>query len=714
MRTQKRQNGMRGLLRSGVHGAAAGVWALALLSVAAQPAWADAASDVKALTGARTRLVWVEDTGSGRDTFARGNKLRLMGLDTDDGKGARAILAKESNYAKPLLTAAGKQVVFSNRNDKHCYVVGFDGSGLRRLVAGSAADVWRDPKTGAEWVYVQTRSGDKASPLRRYRIDQPGTGELVWDKTPTSIDNFQLSADGARAAGMFPWPACGVAELPNRSWRKLARGCWTSLSPDDSYLFWAFDGPHRNVYVHDTRHERRWKVDIHAAPGIDGYEVYHPRWTNHVRFMVMTGPYKVGGGGNKIGGGGKAVEVYLGRFAADLGRIEAWARATHNDRGDFYPDAWIEGGEAVSAAEVLKQAEREMLAAAKPKTAEQLAKHKTWPGDQEQLVFLWENDSATNQIVPADGEGGPTCRVLCRGGAKFGRDYEMDLAGGSGLAEDADERLLAACRKSNALGIEAVLTPANVKQSGPARIVTFSSSASSRNFTLGQDGDQLVMRLRTPRTGDNGVNPQVVLCKIEAGRTYHVIVSYFPGRMLCHVDGRQVLSTTDVAGDFSNWGKQHLLFGDEWTGGRDWAGRLEGVAVYSRFIGAEEAAYKHALYAPRLKQRRPAPRIVIEGKLRALTPSPAVADLEDYARALVVYEYDVAKVLTGKCPHKRLLVAHWAILDRQVVAGLKERKQGEVCRLVLEPFDAHPQLEAERQFNDFGTSDLPLFYDVGP
>jgi hypothetical protein len=69
--------------------------------------------------------------------------------------------------------------------------------------------------------------------------------------------------------------------------------------------------------------------------------VYHPRWTNHPRFMAMSGPYNQGGA-NQVRSGGTQSEVWLGRFSEDYTRIEAWTRATSNSGGDSYPDVWID------------------------------------------------------------------------------------------------------------------------------------------------------------------------------------------------------------------------------------------------------------------------------------------------------------------------------------------------------------------------------------
>ena len=44
----------------------------------------------------------------------------------------------------------------------------------------------------------------------------------------------------------------------------------------------------------------------------------------------------------------------------------------------------------------------------------------------------------------------------------------MDLAGGAMVAEDANDSLLAACKRSNELTLEATLATASLDQKGPA------------------------------------------------------------------------------------------------------------------------------------------------------------------------------------------------------------------------------------------------------
>jgi hypothetical protein len=307
------------------------------------PAAAGSAGDLRALTGTRARVVWAQEDGT--DPLGLGTNLALMGLDTDDGRGERTIGDERRSYVKPMLTPSGDRIVFSSRtpDGARMFAVNWDGSGLTPLGDGYALAVWRHPAEGTEWVYAAADTEKKPGPPRvsRFRIDTPQERELVWNKTAVSLDTFQVSADGRRAAGLFPWPDAGIADLPNGTLRKLGEGCWTALAHARGPLLWYFDGAHRNVTIVDLETDRRWGVSLNRAPGFDGAEVFYPRWANHSRFLAISGPYNQGGS-NQVRSGGDQVEIHVGRFSADFTSVEAWARVTNNARGDLYADVWID------------------------------------------------------------------------------------------------------------------------------------------------------------------------------------------------------------------------------------------------------------------------------------------------------------------------------------------------------------------------------------
>ncbi len=210
-------------------------------------------------------------------------------------------------------------------------------------------------------------------------------------------------------------------------------------------------------------------------------------------------------------------------------------------------------------------------------------------------VFAWR--------IPGDLPGAekPSHAVQTRGRAQLDAAGAMQLASGAGVVDGADAALLKACRGTNELTIEAVLKAGKPRQSGPARIVSFSTDPSNRNFTLGHDGTELVMRLRTPQTGANGTKPQLTLCPMPTRHAAHIVVTYRPGQMTCYRNGKPIMRSTRVKGDFSNWYSARLLLGDEWSGERDWDGTLEGVAVFARALPADEVAARAAGWAARTR-----------------------------------------------------------------------------------------------------------------
>ena len=328
--------------------------ALAAGAVAAPGRDEDPSAAVRALTGARTRVVWCQQmTTNGSDEDGLSSDLRLMGLDTDDGKGVREILPGPRGCRRPMLTPDGQRIVYTDFPHQTIGVVNWDGTGRRKVARGAASDVWRDPKTGGIWVIAITAAKSAASvegcPVSRILLNHPRTVQTLWDRTTVSADTFQLSADGTRAIGLFPWPQVGFANLEKKTWEQYGKGCWPSLAPDDSYLGWYLDGPHRNVTFIREFSDQKWAVNISESPDVKGAEIYHPRWSNRRQFLCLSGPYARGLNAAGATNGYGEVEIHLGRFSPDLKQVEAWVRVTHNEFPDFFPDAWIEGGAQAAA-----------------------------------------------------------------------------------------------------------------------------------------------------------------------------------------------------------------------------------------------------------------------------------------------------------------------------------------------------------------------------
>jgi hypothetical protein len=335
-----------------------------------------------------------------------------------------------------------------------------------------------------------------------------------------------------------------------------------------------------------------------------------------------------------------------------------------------------------------------------------------WPPARNGLVFFWQTANADNGLSDLAGSFRHV-NLRPKRFARFDHNGAMMLSGGAILADDANDSLLNACKASNSLTVEAWFVAENTTQEGPARIVTFSTDPGSRNFTLGQQKNALIFRLRTTRTDTNGTKPEVTLCSVRAGEPTHLIVTYESGRLRCFSNGEPVLNTDVVQGDFANWSQQHLLFGDEWSGERDWSGTLEGVALYNRALSDVEAREHFLAYRGIVESRKPVPTVQANLELVARSNVPSLAEIQPYREAMVVYEYQVKEAVGTSLP-KRIRVAHWAILDGAPLR-VKDWKVGQTERLTLEPFAANPQLASVYLSDTLEPEpDVPLYYDSRP
>jgi len=280
------------------------------------------------------------------------------------------------------------------------------------------------------------------------------------------------------------------------------------------------------------------------------------------------------------------------------------------------------------------------------------------------------------------------------------------MRGGWFAAEGADAAVAAACRKTRQFALEMVITPADAKAAAAATILACGPAGDGANFRLLQDGDRLVLELRAAA----GRPEPVTLATLVAGRPQHVLIAYQPGRLAAWRDGEALAPAPQPAGDLGPWTDGPPVFGAEAGGGRPWAGRLEGIAIYNRYIEQEEAKARFAAAAARLKGRRPADRAVVAARLAAATPVPDPKAIAPYVRALAAHEYEVQEVAEGRLDARRILVARWAILDGRTLPAAG--KAGEPLRLVLERFEDHPELDSERLIMENVKMDLPLYFDT--
>ena len=312
------------------------------LLYAAPAAAADLATQIRQLTGAETRIVWLrhKQWETYKGSLDGGVGYSIMAFDTGE-KGERELVPAGEIY-NPLISPSGRCVIYSAVTDGklriHC--VDWNGENSRILSDGFAQWTWRDPATGIEWVYASNAGGNDAAFVDRFRLDKPEVKERIY--TGRLSNRFSLSADGTRAVGEFPWPCAGMlyfrtGQVDRKDYRNA---CNTYISPDNSYMVTGMAGSHELVTLYKPDGSSR---DFSVVPpGLkkkkDGGTgcMWNPKWASDARHMVVAGPF------HNLGP--NRADIWLGQFADDFNSIAKWAQVTDNDYMDVYAYVWVDPG----------------------------------------------------------------------------------------------------------------------------------------------------------------------------------------------------------------------------------------------------------------------------------------------------------------------------------------------------------------------------------
>ena len=653
---------------------------------------------IEAITGAHTRLVWSEAQSRGRsDTFSHGMDQTLNGIDTRDGLGERTIIGTHGNYSRPLLTSDGETILYSVRgtvrkNGKKDFVASiyrtdWNGSPPVELAQGYVVDSWRDPATSVEWVYCVRKFVSVHGPslvakqLWRFRLDSPKTAEVLYEDSRITPDNIQLSRDGRMACGQFPWPQGGILHLDGRApaVQKLLNGCWTSLAPDQSGVCWIFDGNHTGATLFAGGGARSWHLPFDPPSARHG-ESYHPRWSNHPRFTVLTGPYVAKGAGDMaVHSDDDHPDVFLGRLDEGAERFEAWVKVTKTGLSKAYPDAWIAGGEKAD----LK------LAPAKPDAKTTLPEEGHWPAKTEGLLFLWQDRKALNSWKDNQGHSN-TADLMAEGAARFGRHGELIFDGGTFAVggEDAEPSIRHLKTQAD-LGFEALI---------------LSSSFGSRGWIVRAPGFGIYQEAGCLMiVGGDGKVQQAQLP--DPSKDFHLVVNRNGGQIECHVNGTR-LKTQPGALLPSDPGEK-IVFGD-----RLLKQGMQCLAIYNRVLSPDEVAQTAAWHARRIATLPVPPlRVHIEGRLVETSKVPTLESIEPYTSALICSVYEVEKVVSGEFKDRRVLVKHWGLLNKHPMASLPH-EIGKSYSLIIELESDHTELQGERVNDDTNAFDLTPWFDV--
>ena len=218
----------------------------------------------------------------------------------------------------------------------------------------------------------------------------------------------------------------------------------------------------------------------------------------------------------------------------------------------------------------------------------QSAPTKNRSGIHHGTMMLWKSGYGPRRIDGPEGQL-PGIELKRSGKAHIDDEGRLQVSEGAYVVEGLDVELLELAKDSSELTVELVFSPAHMKPKALALIASFSSSHESRNFSLGQQGSDLVFQLRTSDTGMNGLEPPLKIAKLPQEIPVHIVVSYRSGRLICLVNGVEMFKSSDFTGDFSNWEPHNLIMGDEWNHDADWNGSIEQIQIQTRALNRARA-----------------------------------------------------------------------------------------------------------------------------
>ncbi len=121
-------------------------------------------------------------------------------------------------------------------------------------------------------------------------------------------------------------------------------------------------------------------------------------------------------------------------------------------------------------------------------------------------------------------------------------------------------------------------------QTGPARILTISPDAYESNLTLAQDGDDLVLRLRSTASDEYGNLDGRPVARLggvlAAGEWVAIDLRLRPGSLTLAIDGETGLSAALPAAVLATWDTSFpLALGNEATCNRPWRGDIRNLVI---------------------------------------------------------------------------------------------------------------------------------------
>lgn len=218
---------------------------------------------------------------------------------------------------------------------------------------------------------------------------------------------------------------------------------------------------------------------------------------------------------------------------------------------------------------------------------------------EDHVIAMWDFKEGAGGVAFDQSGVQPTIDLALQGNITWLSAWGIQIDSGIARAMSGSvklfDRIGSADTGTGRYSVEAWITNASVALEGPARIITYSANAGSRNFGLGQVLYTYEFRNRNISTEISG-NGTPALVTYDADRDLqdrlqHVVMTYdqLQGRRI-YVDGRW---TDDVdprePARLWNWSPTHVFaLGNEPSNDRQWQGQVRFVAIYDEALTLDQ------------------------------------------------------------------------------------------------------------------------------
>lgn len=205
------------------------------------------------------------------------------------------------------------------------------------------------------------------------------------------------------------------------------------------------------------------------------------------------------------------------------------------------------------------------------------------------IIALYQFKTGEGNIAYDTSGISPAANLTLTGDIDWLGSWGLSFNNGKAQSSTANSKKLHSLITSTGeFSVEAWLTPNNVVQEGPARIISYSAGDNDRNFTLGQSQYNYDFMLRTENSSNNGEpalstpdNEEVLQATLQ-----HVVITYSAseGRKI-FVNGELINVADEDISPIASWDDSFaLILGREASNNHVWQGNVRLLAIYNRAL----------------------------------------------------------------------------------------------------------------------------------